>query len=327
MTGPKKSKPVVNDTPRSGEPHIFTLQASDDMHESARYILALLGIPGVGRVAAGRLAEYFPTADSILACPREQLQLRLKGVAHASEIVDEIRSTLPDRMEAAAGKLQELDEHQIGTVTPVDREWPAGLSDLDRSDRPVILYWHGHPAGLAKQQVALFAQPPLSEHAFELSQTALRHVLRAGGVPLTGARTSFDAAVHRVCASPDHNVPSTIVVSSGLGKIDKEFRPVATATVRAGGLLISSFELDHGPFKHDDRERALLQAALAKVCIFVEPTQRSPEANALDWAIEEGRSVFIIGEADGAEEAHRIVDETDFDWLEIAVNLREADDE
>jgi predicted Rossmann fold nucleotide-binding protein DprA/Smf involved in DNA uptake len=291
------------------------------LSDSAKYILALMDVPGVGRVAAGRLVEHFPDPGSLLECPREQRLLRLKGIARASEIVAEIETTLSARIDSAAEQLDELSKHEIRPVTILDPEWPKGLQDLQRSDRPVILYTYGNVETLAHPKVAMFARPPLSDHAFEQAQTALRHVLRLNAVPVTGATTSFDVVVHKVCASPDFDSPSIFVFPCGLGKMDKQLRPSATAAVRSRGLLISSFDMQHGPFEHDDFERAVVQAALAEVSVFVEPTPETPEWRALEWAVSAHRPVFVIGDLDDLPQAHRITTDTDYDWLELAITL------
>ena len=54
------------------------------------FALALLSLEGAGRVTAHRLLERFPTAEAVREAPREQVLLRLKGVAHADRTVDAI---------------------------------------------------------------------------------------------------------------------------------------------------------------------------------------------------------------------------------------------
>jgi predicted Rossmann fold nucleotide-binding protein DprA/Smf involved in DNA uptake len=308
-------------------PAIFRYDANICMSESAQYIMALLDVPGVGRVAATRMAERFATAEELLACPREQVVLRLKGVAHAAEIAEEIRETLRSRIASAEQRIADLGEHQIDPLTPLDTDWPANLSALDRSDRPVILYTHGPREVLTRKKVALFGRPPLTDEAFERSQTTLRRILRADAVPITGHGNPFDEVVNRVCSSPDHAAPSIVVASGGLDKLPASFRPLAASVVKSGGLLISSFELSHGPFEHDDYERAIVQAGLSDVSVFVEPQDSTPERKALEWVVAARRPAFLIGDVADLPDVHRLADDTDFDWLELAISLPHGEDE
>ena len=71
-------------------------------------------------------------------------------------------------------------------------------------------------------------------------------------------------------------------------------RPGATALTRAGGLLVSPFPMAHGPFDHDDRERALVQAALGRAVLAVAPPADSPEDRAAAWAAEAGRPLLVL---------------------------------
>jgi hypothetical protein len=104
-------------------------------------------------------------------------------------------------------------------------------------------------------------------------------------------------------------------------RIPPPMRPVISATVKAGGLLLSPFAMDHGPFEHDDKERALVLAALAQTCVFFEPVPDTPEWRAMTWAVEAGRPVFGAA-AEGhplPAPVHPLHSEVDFDWVLAAV--------
>jgi hypothetical protein len=55
--------------------------------------------------------------------------------------------------------------------------------------------------------------------------------------------------------------------------------------------------MTHGPFPHDDRERALVQAALARALLVAAPAEGSPESRAAAWATDAGRPVALVGES------------------------------
>ncbi len=67
----------------------------------------------------------------------------------------------------------------------------------------------------------------------------------------------------------------------------------------------------------------MIQAALSNVAVFVEPAGGTPEHRSLEWFVATGRAAFVIGGADTPDHAHAMVEETDFDWLELALRLRE----
>src|SRR5690606_20206812 len=111
--------------------------------------------------------------------------------------------------------------------------------------------------------------PPLDEAAYERAQALVRHLLGRGVVPVTGAAHGLDVVVHKLATGAGR--PAVLVLACGMTRLHRPLRPVVSAAVRAGGLMLSPFAMDHGPYDHDDRTRALVQAALATACVFLHP--------------------------------------------------------
>src|SRR5690606_21791079 len=165
--------------------------------------------------------------------------------------------------------------------------------------------------------------------AFEAAQ-GLAGRLLAERLPLAcGAAPGFDVGLHKRCAAARH--PCVMVARAGLARIDEPARPSVAAAVKAGGVLVSPFPPTHGPFDHDDRERALVQAALAGPVAFFAPAEGTPEAKALAWALEAGRPVFGVTGEGGAEpmalfseRVHRLARPVDLDWVVAAARSESA---
>jgi predicted Rossmann fold nucleotide-binding protein DprA/Smf involved in DNA uptake len=170
---------------------------------------------------------------------------------------------------------------------------------LDDAARPVALFAYGNLDALAQPSLAFLARPPLPGPAFEQAQTVARAALARGLGLALGAAHGFDLALLKIAA--DARVPSVAVLGCGLGKLAPSFRPAATMLVRAGGLLLSPFPMDHGPFEHDDDERARVQAALGRAVCAVALPDAGPEARAAAWAAAHDATRFCtIGAAPGA---------------------------
>lgn len=293
------------------------------MSDTARFALALEALEGVGRVTMGRLLAHFATYDDLLRYPREQVLMRIKGVPRSEALVATLfdRDAMHTPFEEAERTLAHLRALHVELVTVRDAAWPAGLNDLPRSTRPSLLYTYGHREALAPACVALFARPPVSPASFEQAQALVHHLLPHAVVPATGTVHGFDVVVHKLCYAGQTGYPSLLVASAGMARIPPPMRPVISATVKAGGLLLSPFAMEHGPFEHDDKERALVLAALAQTCVFFEPVPDTPEWRAMAWAVEAGRPVFGI-DAEGhplPAPVHPLHGEVDFDWVLAAV--------
>lgn len=293
------------------------------MSDSTLFALALDQLDGVGRVTAGRLLTHFATYDDLLRFPREQVLTRIKGAPNAAALVARLfdRQAMQPHLDKATALHEQLAQQRVEVLTPHDADWPNGFDDLPRGNRPFLLYSYGYRSVLAQPLVALFAEPPLSPEPFEQAQALVRHLLPHGIAPATGAANGFDIVVHKLCYAGDTAYPSLLVAHAGMAKAPASLRPTISMAVRGGGLFVSPFEMQHGPFAHDERERTLLQATLADACVFFEPKPDTPAWHTLTWAIDAQRPVFGVAAPDHPlpEQVHPIRTATDFDWVLAAI--------
>lgn len=261
------------------------------LNESAALALALLATDGVGRVAAGRLVARFSDADSLLATPREQILLRLPGIPGAEAIVARLLDDdFTARLAGARSQVAALGERQVTLLTQHHPHWPRGLGDLARGERPTVLYAYGETALLRRPLVALLAQPPLDGPSFETAQGLIRFLLAHAAVPASGLQHGFDIVLCKIAAGAE--AAAAAFAASGLARVPASVRPAGAALARAGGLMASTFPMDHGPFPHDDVERARVLVAASHAVVFVGAPEGSAEVRALNWAHEHGRPVF-----------------------------------
>lgn len=267
------------------------------MPDDVEFALALQEMEGVGQVTAGRLLDHFGTYDALRSYPREQVLTRIRGVRNAEQLVQRLfdEQTMGALLERAASTVEALAKKRVTLLTPASDRWPHRLDDLPHADRPPLLYAYGALDMLSKPIVALFARPPLEDAAFERSQQLVRRLADEHVPPATGAANGFDVVVHKLATGRPEPQPSLLVAPAGLARVKPNMRPSVAAVARAGGLCLSPFPMTHGPFDHDDRQRALVLTALAHASVFVTPQARTPEAAALEWALEAERPVFDIG--------------------------------
>ena len=205
---------------------------------SAVFALALLSVDGLGQTTAHRILERFSSWDALRATPREQVRLRLKGTPRLDHLLDVV---LGDGFDAehltpARADVETLRQRGIHTVSNGDATWPDGLNDLERSDRPVVLYAFGQLEALARPALACLGRPPLAPVAFEAAQALARHALTSGAGLVVGAQSGFDVALQKL--SLGVNRGAVAVLNCGLAKLEKSLRPAATALTRGGGLTL-----------------------------------------------------------------------------------------
>lgn len=298
---------------------------------TAIFALALEEIDGIGWVTANRLLKHFESYDDLRRYPREQVLVRIKGVANAEALVHRLfdGDAMEEALAAARAEAEQLQKKRIALLTPRSDTWPTGLDDLSLDQRPFLLHAFGHASILQQPIAALFARPPLDPAPFETAQALVRQLLRHEVVPATGAANGFDVVVHKIAGSDPTSAPSLLVAHEGLAKVPRQVRPAASGAVRSGGLLLSPFPMQHGPFDHDDRTRALVLAALSNACVFVAPRPDTPEWKALEWALDAERPTFVLSaedEIDLPEGARPIKGPSDFDRVVAAATEKGGDE-
>ena len=275
----------------------------------AAFALALLTFDGVGRATANRLLARFPTPEALAATPHEQILVRLKGTPRAGAIVDRLSqaSAVSDAVARAEEEIAALAARRVQVIAVGHPHWPAGLDAVAPAHRPVLLWAYGNTACLVERSVALLGRTPLPEGPYEAAQALAKRLLSAGVAPVVALKPGFDVALHRLAAGAGR--ASIAIAPCGLGKVEGSVRPSATAVVRAGGVLVSPFPMEHGPFDHDDRERALVQAAISRATVAFAPRAGGGEAVALAWALAAGRPAFFAGDAPPEASGARSLDE------------------
>ena len=252
----------------------------------ALFALTLLELEDVGRVTAARLLRHFEHVEAIRAFPREQLLHRISGVPRGEKIVQRLHEE--DVVAEAAARAEErlgiLEDKDVQILVQHRDHYPKRLYDLEQSDRPVHLFLYGSSGRLRDPLLGLFGSAPLPDAAFEAAQELGDRLRPTEAIPVTGLQGGFDKVIQERTAGRDGGHPSVILLGCGLGRLPRPLRPVATQALRSGSVLASPFPMQHGPFDHDQKERALLQAALSPVSFFAAPQPETPEWQALSWA-------------------------------------------
>ncbi len=286
------------------------------MTASTLFALTLARLLPDDWTATGWLVRHLGSFEALQAASPEALQPHLAHRPESARLLAQLfNATFMRKMiDQAKAELAGLITKRIRVLTPHDEDWPAGLEALPEHQRPFLLFAYGNLELLAQPTVALLARPPISDTAYDRAQDLTLHLIETGCVPVTGALSGFDVALQKLCHNAPRPHPAIMVAHTGLAQLLPPMRPIATATLRAGGLLISSFLMELRPSDRRDRQRTLVQTALAQAAVFVEPREESPEHVALDWAVQAHRPVFGISMRT-MPEVHPIRESVDFEWV------------
>jgi len=280
------------------------------------FALAIARLSPNDWATGGWLVRHIDSPEALYAYTPEALQAHLGNRPEVTRLLAQLFnvSFMRQLLTRTSTELTSLITRRVQVLTPHDEAWPASLEALPPHQRPFLLFAYGNLELLKQPTVALLARPPISEAAYERVQELTLHLVKAGCIPITGALSGFDVALQKLCHNAPRSHPAIMIAHTGLAQLLPPMRPVATATLRAGGLLLSPFLMELRPNERRDRQRAFIQTALSRATVFIEPRPDTPEQIALDWAVQAHRSVFGISTRT-IPEVHPIRESVDFEWV------------
>ena len=257
------------------------------MDENTAFALALQKMKGIGRVTAGKLLREFGTYTRLEGCPREQMLLRIRRTPNANSIVAALsdRAAMAERMRAAEHELRLLTSKGIAVLSPGGDGWPPALDHLPQASRPLLVYAYGQLQVLSAPMAGFYFG---GAHGPKCARPLLQRL------PAHGIAAALNLQEAELPEAHD-GLTAVLVLPMGLSKAPGTKRPAMRRIVRARGLLLSPFAMNHGRYDHDEKERALVMAALSRVCFFVYPARDTSEWAAMVWASEAGRRVYAMG--------------------------------
>ncbi|MDZ4702071.1 MAG: DNA-processing protein DprA [Rhodothermales bacterium] len=297
------------------------------MPVSPRSLLAhaLERLDGVGRISAGRLLRYFESYEALTSFPREQVLTRLKSAPNGGRLVDRLfdRAEMEPILANSAAELGALTATGITPLAAGDPGWPAGIALLPAAEQPNLLYVYGATGVLRRPLVAFFGKATLRTEAFEYAQGLAVFLASRGIHPVIGAAHGFDVVLAKLSASPESPAAALMTCACGLAQIAPPVRPTVSATVRAGGALMSSFALHHPHYPHQDDDQALLMAATASAGVFLDPAPGEPAWKALEWMLATHQPVFATTDGNHAlpKAVHLLASDMDQEWVAASLTL------
>jgi DNA processing protein len=160
-------------------------------------------------------------------------------------------------------------------------------------DPPRRLYLRGgRPALLAQPCIAVVGARSCSAYGAQVARWLGRELAGAGAVVVSGLARGIDAEAHRGALEAGG---ATIAVL-GCG-IDRDY-PIAHAElarqIAEGGLIVSEYPpgVEPAPWRFPARNRIV--AGLSLATVVVEARERSGALITAEFALEEGREVFVV---------------------------------
>ncbi len=285
------------------------------------FLLALLEMDGIGRVAAARLFSSFESFTDLARYPEEQIAARLKRVPNALTLAGRLRDLKTNALllNDAMSVLEGLAEKSIHILTPDDTAWPAGFEHLKPSARSPYLSLFGNADLIHRPKVCLNSvDSAIVSH--DLVKSIISKLAESSAVVvLHDAQISSDSFLIEA-------VPTILLLSSGLSGMEDSVRPLANAVVKSGGLLVSPFDLEHRKFNHETEYLYGITNALSDVSLFAGIPFDDPLYNYMLRLTEFELPVFAIEiDSELPDGIHPVTTIDDAWWIVAALNISDED--
>lgn len=246
--------------------------------------VALVAVPGIGRVRLQRLLQRFGTADRVLSAAVGALRA-VPGMSLAAATAV-TRASVSDGIEV----LRRVETLGGVALDPAHPSFPEALATIP--DAPPLLYALGRLEALQQPSVAIVGSRDHSPYGADVAAQLASHAARAGLVVVSGMARGLDAVAHR--AALDAGGASVGVLGNGLGVVYPAANRALYDDMRERGCLLTEHPPGERPNAGSFPRRNRLISGLARATVVVEARVGSGALITSDCALAQGREVMAV---------------------------------
>lgn len=259
--------------------------------EKNRYWIWLSLINGLGAIKKKKLLELYKTPENIYELNKEEL-LEIPGIGEklADKILSqEIRAIVPKHIEY-------MQKNNIDIINIDVENYPHQLKNI--YDAPISLYIKGNKEILNNKSLAIVGCRQASEYGKKAAKYFAYNLAKNNFNIVSGLAKGVDSYAHvgSLCVENKQNCGRTIaVVGNGLDTIyPSENSKLAKQIIKSGGAIISEYPLGTKPDKMNFPARNRIISGISNGVIVVEAKEKSGTLITVDFALEQGRDVFVV---------------------------------
>ena len=251
------------------------------------YWIWLSRIEGLGPIKIKQLLEIYQMPEQIWKLSKKEL-VAIKGIGEklAEKILD------MKYKENLSKYLDYMQKYDIGIITIQDKDYPEKLKNI--YDSPVILYYKGNKALINHSKiVAMVGCRECSEYGKHISKKFSYELATKDICIISGMAKGIDRYSHLGCIGAGGK--TIAVLGSGVDQIyPKENTILYNQILNTGGLILSEYVIGTKPTKLNFPARNRIICGLSYGVFVVEAKEKSGTLNTVDFALEQGKDVFVV---------------------------------
>ena len=249
------------------------------------YLIALNQIEKIGDRRIYELIKHYESVENIF----EEKEKNIKELIEKKfkfKVNDFSKNEILDKAENIIKKSK---EHEIGILSLFDKEYPFNLKQIDNP--PYILYYKGDLKKLRRNSISIVGtRNPTKEskkYAFDIASklSALNITV------VSGMAKGIDKEAHLGAISSLVNTAA--VLGNGIDIVYPSENVKVYNKLIESGIVISEFEVGRKPDRMNFPRRNRIISGLSYATIMVEASSKSGALITVDYALNQGREVYI----------------------------------
>ncbi len=259
--------------------------------EKNRYWIWLSLIEGLGPIKKKKLLGIYKTPENIYKLDKSQL-LEIEGIGEM--LADKI---LNEKTRASVQKhIEYMNKNKIDIININVESYPQQLKNI--YDAPISLYIKGNKEILNNKALAIVGCRQASEYGKKAAKYFAYNLAQNQFNIVSGLAKGVDSYAHvgSLCVENKQGCGKTIaVVGNGLDTIyPSENSKLAEQIIESRGAIISEYPLGTKPNKMNFPARNRIISGISNGVIVIEAKEKSGTLITVDFALEQGRDVFVV---------------------------------
>ncbi len=270
--------------------------------ENKRYWIWFSLIKGLGCVRKRKLLQLYKSPEKIYNLTRNEL-LKIEGIGEETiyNIIESKNKKIIDY------HIKYMTENNIDIIHICENNYPQLLKQI--YDAPISLYIKGNKKILNEKNIGIVGCRDCSDYGKNAAKYFAYNLTKENFNIVSGLAKGVDSYAHwgtifanddikeyKNCGKSNISCGKTIaVLGNGLDMIyPKENIELANEIIKSGGLIISEYPCGTRPEKINFPARNRIISGISQGIIVVEAKEKSGTLITVDFALEQGRDVFVV---------------------------------
>ena len=253
--------------------------------ENKRYWIWLSLIKNLGSKRKLKLLELYKTPEEIYKLTKEEL-VNINGIGEA--IAKEIIISKNEKI--LNYHIKYMKENNIKIININEREYPQVLKEI--YDPPISLYVKGNIEKLNNKNIGIVGCRECTTYGKKSAEYFYYNLSKQNINIVSGLAKGIDSYAHLGSLNTGNTIA---VLGNGLDMIyPKENLELANEIIKRGGTIISEYPCGTKPDKMKFPARNRIISGISSGIIVIEAKEKSGTLITVDFALEQGRDVFVV---------------------------------